>query len=94
MEHDQSQLSELIEDLSRAKETLAAAELDVRDRQADEADAKAKTERAGRCLKACAANVEAAWSAVRRRIDAQTKNAFEDELANDRCAKLITDKRG
>lgn len=93
MADDLSQLSELIEDLARAKETLAAAELDVRDRKADEVDARAKTERAERCLKACVAHVDAAWSAVRRRIDAQTKNALEDELAEARCAKLITDKR-
>lgn len=73
-------LALLMERLGRARDVEAAAQLDVRDRKADEATAAEKRERAERCLKHAKAKVEEAWRAVRAQIDAQTHSMFEGEL--------------
>lgn len=93
MSTDPSQLVELLDDLARAKETLAAAELDVRDRQADVSEAQERLARTERCFAAAKSLVESAWSAVRHRIEAQTHSGLEDELTQDRCKNLLVIKR-
>ena len=89
MSDEPSQLDGLIDDFSRALEMLGAAELDVRDRQADEAEAHERTLRAECALKLAADRAEEAERAVHRRIRAMAKSGFEDEIAKRRCRAVL-----
>lgn len=81
--HDSLQLDALLENLSRAKNIEAAALLDVKDRQADEAKATERRQRAERAARNAAERVENARLAIRVRIEAQTDCDYDPQIPED-----------
>lgn len=81
---DPDQLTSLIEAYALDKHCLAAAELDYR-------DAKHRAEEAEARVKHWVGKVDGSYQRVRRRIDAQTDSAFDDdrEELNRRCLALL-----
>lgn len=79
MADDPAQLETLIASLALAKNIEAAAQLDLKDREADVADAEARVKRAEEAICYASERVKNAWLQVRMRIDAQTHSMFEND---------------
>ena len=84
------QLDALIADYGRDKACLAAAELDLQELNQARVSIEERIAHAERDFKHWQSRTDASYSAVRRRIDAQTDNAMATEAANQRCRKLLT----
>jgi hypothetical protein len=86
------ELSELMDDLARARDTEAAARMDVRDRKEDEAEIVGKRIRAESRLTSCIEQTRKVRAALNDYVDWQTRSTIEeaDELM---ALKLIEVKR-
>jgi hypothetical protein len=86
-----SQLDELMDDLARARDSEAAARMDVADREADEVAAARKVRTAQGRLMTCIEYVRRARVAINDFVDWQTRSTLEEA---DELMKLqIEDKR-
>ena len=88
-----SQLDELLDDLARARDTEAAARMDVKDREADEGEATEKRRRSEHRLLTCIEQTRRARVAVNDFVDWQTRSPIDEADALMAEAKLLQDKR-
>jgi hypothetical protein len=87
---DPGQLDSLIAKYGRDKQCLCAAELDLQELNAARVQIEERIAHAEREFKHWQSRTEASYSAVRRRIDAQTDSAMATEATQARCKKLLT----
>ena len=73
------QLAELIDELRRDNDCIAAAQMDVSDRAQDVRVAKAKLERAEQGMAACEARAAITKRRIDRAIDARAHSMFDVE---------------
>lgn len=83
------QLDGLIDAYGRDKMCLAAAELDLQELMAAKVELEERLAYAERTFKSWQTRTDASYSAVRRRIDAQTETALSDEIVKARCCKAL-----
>lgn len=83
------QLDELIELYGRDKACLAAAELDVQDLHEAKRIIEERICHAEREFKRWQNKTDSSYSAVRRRIEAQTETSLTDEIVKARCSKAL-----
>jgi hypothetical protein len=89
MPDEPSQLEELILSYGRDKACLAAAELDLQELNAALVTIQERICHAERSFKHWQSRTDASYSAVRRRIDAQTETSMSDEVIKARCNKAL-----
>lgn len=81
--------AELEDRLAREKHCLAAAELELSELITLKVRLEEQIAYTERAVKDGVSKVDKAWTAVRRRIDAETDSPLDAEVVKQRCARLL-----